>query len=46
MKSDEMKYDIKKILNEWIIDGVQIYLIKWLEYEELKNSWESEINLN
>ena len=46
VKLDDEEYNIKEIINEIKIKKTLYYLIKWLKYDELKNSWKSKINLS
>ena len=43
-KEDE--YDVEKILNKREVRGKTQYLVKWLGYEDKKNSWEPAENLS
>ena len=43
-KEDE--YDVEKLLNKKKVKGKTQYLVKWLGYEDKKNSWEPAENLS
>ena len=44
MSNDE--YKVKAVLKIKLIRSKPYYLIKWLGYDDLENSWEPEINLS
>ena len=44
--NQEIKYEIKAILDQQEIDGQPRYLIKWKGYPHSNNTWELEDNLN
>jgi Chromo (CHRromatin Organisation MOdifier) domain len=39
-------YDVKKVLDDQVIDGKTHYLIKWSGYNTSENTWEPEMNLS
>ncbi len=44
-KNQDIKYKVKNILNQQNIKDQSHWLIKWKNYEHIKNTWESEKNL-
>ncbi len=39
------KYQVKNILEKWMISGKTHYLVKWKEYNTSENMWELKKNL-
>jgi hypothetical protein len=39
-------YNIEKILDRRISKGIMMYLVKWLDWDDIHNSWEPESNLS
>lgn len=41
-KSDEVEYEVEKIMGEMIEKGKRLFYVKWKNWPESDNSWESE----
>ena len=46
VKNMDMEYDVKEILDSKYVRHTLHYLVKWLDYLEVENSWEPTTNLN
>jgi len=44
-KSQNIEYEVKNILNQQNIKSQSHWLIKWKDYEHIKNTWELKKNL-
>jgi len=44
-KSQNVKYEVENILNQQNIKNQLHWLVKWKDYEHIKNTWESKKNL-
>ncbi len=44
-KSQNVKYEVKNILNQQNIKDQSYWLIKWKDYEHIKNTWKLKKNL-
>ncbi len=44
VESDK-EYQVKNILEKWMINGKAHYLVKWKEYNTSENMWELKENL-
>ena len=42
----DQEYEVQEILGEKIEKGQQVFLVKWLKYDDSENSWKPEMNLN
>ena len=40
------EYDVEKVLDKRVSNGVTEYLIKWLDWDSIHNIWELAENLN
>ncbi len=44
-KNQNIKYEVKNILNQQNIKSQSHWLVKWKDYEHIKNIWKSKKNL-
>ena len=45
LEDDVVLYEVKKVLKSKVVDGEKYYLIKWKDWPDEYNSWESEKTL-